>query len=105
MERDFNRGNAMVPEISLMGCNTISGVVDGYSAAATDEEILAIPTLLVPTFHQTCSVKLQTWSFAEPMAWSSKKSNLKIWVCGKWKNYEKEGKSSTYETWKTINQR
>ena len=30
----------MVPEISLMGCRTISGAVDGFSLVATEAETL-----------------------------------------------------------------
>lgn len=36
MERDLEPGNLTVPEISLMGCKTISGTADGFSAVATE---------------------------------------------------------------------
>lgn len=40
LESDFDPGNLTVPEISLMGCSTISGTVDGFSAVATEAETL-----------------------------------------------------------------
>lgn len=36
LERDLEPGNLTVPEISLIGCSTISGTVDGFSAVATE---------------------------------------------------------------------
>lgn len=40
LERDLEPGNLTVPEISLMGCSTISGKVDGFPAAVTEAKIL-----------------------------------------------------------------
>lgn len=39
-ERDLDPGNLTVPDISLMGCNTISGAVEGFSAVATEAKTL-----------------------------------------------------------------
>lgn len=36
LERDFDPGNLTIPEMSFMGCSTISGAVDGFSAVATE---------------------------------------------------------------------
>lgn len=46
LESDFEPGNLTVPEISLMGCSTISGTVDGFSAVATEATTLNWPAFL-----------------------------------------------------------
>lgn len=38
-DRDFDPGSLTVPVISLIGCNTISGTFDGFSAVVTEAEI------------------------------------------------------------------
>jgi hypothetical protein len=36
-------GNVIAKEISLMGCNMISGTIDSFSAVATEAETLTTP--------------------------------------------------------------
>lgn len=43
LESDLDPGNLTVPDISLMGCNTISGTVDGFSAIAADATTCKTP--------------------------------------------------------------
>lgn len=41
LDRDLDPGKLTVPDISLMGCNTISsGAVEGFSAVATEAEMV-----------------------------------------------------------------
>ncbi|GER57499.1 ubiquitin conjugating enzyme 8 [Striga asiatica] len=40
LESDLEPGNLTMPEISRMGCSTISGTVDGFSAVATEAKTI-----------------------------------------------------------------
>ena len=44
LDKDLEPGKLTVPEISLMGCNVISGAVEGFSAAAGATEARALKT-------------------------------------------------------------
>lgn len=53
MDRDLEPGNLTVPEISLIGCSTISGTIDGFSVVAAeatnfngDRDVVKIDSLL-----------------------------------------------------------
>lgn len=48
MDSDLEPGNVTTPDISLMGCKTISGAVEGFSAVATEAETLTGVTFTVP---------------------------------------------------------
>ncbi|KAK9103273.1 hypothetical protein Sjap_020527 [Stephania japonica] len=52
-ESDFDPGSLTVPEISLMGCNTISVAFNGFSAVEAEAEaetLTTTPTSLRPIF-------------------------------------------------------
>lgn len=40
LERDLEPGNLTVPEISLIGCSTISGTTDGFSVVGAEATTL-----------------------------------------------------------------
>lgn len=60
MERDLEPGNLTVPDISLMGCSTISL---GFCAVATDAEILKgdFATLKTESFLHTHKDFAELW--------------------------------------------
>ena len=82
-DSDLDPGNVIVPEISLMGCNTISGTVDGFSAVATEAQTLNVPTLPPPTTLTCLCFKVK--DFDEPKNCDPKESELRdlgFWVLG-----------------------
>jgi len=44
LDKDLEPGKLTVPEISLMGCNVISGAVEGFSAAIGANEARILKT-------------------------------------------------------------
>ncbi|KAF7826020.1 hypothetical protein G2W53_017184 [Senna tora] len=67
LDNDFDPGNVMAPEISLMGCKTISDAVHGFSAATMVAEILTSPTLEDLEINMELPLsRFKTQDFEEP---------------------------------------
>lgn len=66
LERDFDPGNLTVPEMSLMGCSTISGAVDGFSAVATEAITLTDLTEKLESLLETRKQFDELLTFFEP---------------------------------------
>ena len=71
-DSDLDPGNMIVPEISLMGCNTIFGGIDSFSAVATEAETQKVPTLPLPTMHTWLCFKVQ--DFDDPKSCDPKEN-------------------------------
>lgn len=69
LESDLEPGNLTVPEISLMGCSTISGTVDAFSAVATEAKTfnwLILLTVKIESLFKTHEFFDEFFRFLEP---------------------------------------
>jgi hypothetical protein len=90
LDKDFDPGNVILPEISLMGSNTISGTVDGFSAAATEAEAFNTKEFPLPISHfsiKTPFLPFKLHDFEEPQRFDLNETDfaeLGLWEVDEW---------------------